>query len=75
MVRALSVFCMVEVAGGVGTRKLGVGKIAVAFIPGLSELLVTYWIVRATLNVCEIRSRFVIEIYSTIPNVFGNTLL
>ena len=36
MVRALSAFCMVVVAGGFGTRKLGVGKIAVAYIPGLS---------------------------------------
>ena len=36
IVRALSVFCMVEVTGGFGTRKLGVGKIAVAYIPGLS---------------------------------------
>ena len=38
MVRALSVYCMVEVAGDFGTCKLGVGKIAVAFIPGLSEI-------------------------------------
>ena len=36
IVRALSAFCMVVVAGGFGTRKLGVGKIAVAYIPGLS---------------------------------------
>ena len=38
MVRALSLFCMVDVvvAGGFGTRKLGVGKIVVAYIPGLS---------------------------------------
>ena len=46
-------FCMVEVSGGFGTRKLGMGKIVVAFIPGLSELLVSNWIVRATMNVIK----------------------
>ena len=68
MVRALSAFCMVVVAGGFGTRKLGVGKIAVAFIPSFSELFLkslrflnlpsSCWDIKNTKTSIELREKF-----------------